>query len=1156
VKKKIFFILLFLFARFAGAQNDITFTRYAQEEGMPAVTIRQIFEDGRGFLWIMTEQGVHRYDGYSFKTFRHDPQDPYSIAGNKPYVFLCDSARNPVFLFTNGISVYEGSSQQFRNYPARELRKPNGMPLEISVTKNDYARNRCWIIAEGTLFELNPMSGQVLAHKIPGLGRYTVIVFISDNSLLLLGKNAQRPLVFNAAAKSFQGYASAGLDSAMTESQAPLAGTVESGVLDNRPGEKRVVFAGDRFYFFDKNDPEHPQSYKPRLSNAEFGFQRLYLLGDEVWISTDHAKVISINPVTGKESLYDLNVYGDPNAGNKPVYGICADDEGEVWACSDGLGLIRIDPASGKITRYGEIQGNPNSVWSSSCNSVLNHSSGVLWVSFLSNGLIKVEKQKQIISTYLPLNPDVIQSLSGKRLSADVRAVLALDSSHVLVGALSNLSVIDTRTGLSDFARNKNNTEVIARLRRTGLYTAFVRDRHGNIIIGTWEKEFVIYNPANDFFREYSDATGFPVGQAGSQVRALLIDSRNRLWIATESSVAVMDADSFLRAEPGSFVFRKYPVAPGKPDGITGLPAFCLYEDREKNVWVGTAQGLNKITPEGAIRQYVNDVENLNSISENDVRCISEDAEGNLWIGTNGGGINRFNPSTGAFTAITMRDGLPDEAIYTLLFSSEKNIWLSSNRGLAEYNPVTGTVKKFTPYDGLQNYEYNTNAAGKMPDGRLIFGGTSGVNIFDPAALRAKSFVPEIALSSFKIFNREVSLPPAGIKVPHNQNNLSFDFAALSFYRSGENQYAFRMENFDPGWIYCGNQHTAVYNNLPPGSYVFHVKGSSSAGAWNEKGISYPITILPPWWQTWWARGAGFALLVLGIFFFIQVRTRSLRIQRAELEQKVDERTAALKSSQQQLIQQEKLASLGQLTAGVAHELKNPLNFVTNFAELSVGLVDEMKRAPTAEDRAEILDDLEINLSKINEHGKRADGIVQSMLQHARTGPGTREMRLTNLNALCDECFDLAYESAKARSQNFRCVIEKQLDDAIPKVNIMPQEISRVIISLLNNSFYAVREKSLAAHNSEAGYTPKVSLVTQLIQDKVAIAVTDNGNGIPDNILEKIFQPFFTTKPTGQGTGLGLSISYDIVKAHGGEVKVQSGAQTGTTFTVLLPLES
>lgn len=1152
--KKYFSILTFFFViHVCHAQHDVTFTRYSQEEGMPAVTIRQIFEDGQGFLWIMTEQGVHRYDGYSFKTFRHDPADPFSIAANKPYAFLCDSSRNPILLFNNAISVYDAGTQHFRNYVSGQLTRPNNMPLEISATRNDYARNCCWFVSVGSLIQFYPSGGQVFYYPTGTQEKYSSIIFISDNSILLAGATCSRALEFNVVSKTFRDYQDNELIRSIESNHTLMDVSGGSIFLDNMPGSPRMVFAGERFYFFDKNNPEHPSTYKPRLTNSEYDYKRMFVLGNEIWISTDHGKVISINASTGKETVYDVNVNNIRNVNDKPVYSICADDEGEIWATSDGLGLIRINPVTGKIIQYSEIQGNPNSVWSSSCSSIFKHRSGVLWVSFLSNGLIKVEKQKKIIPTYLPLNPAAIQNLSGKRLSADVRAVLPLDSTHLLVGALSNLCVIDTKTGTADFARNKKGKEIVKELADPGLYTSFAKDRHGNIIVGTWRRKYFIYNPDNDFFREYSDQTGFSLAPLGNQTRALLLDSQNRLWITTEAAVAVIDEDLFLNATPDNINFKTYPIGPGKTGGITGLPAFCLFEDSRKNIWIGTAQGLNRISPEGTVEQFVNNIEDLKTLSENDVRSIREDDEGHIWIGTNGGGINRYDPATREFTAFTMRNGLPDESIYTFLFSAEKNIWLSSNRGLAEFNPKTGTVKKFTPYDGLQNYEYNTNAAGIMPDGRLVFGGTSGVNVFDPSSLHSNSSVPEIALNAFKIFNKEIALPQEGITVKHDENNLAFEFAALSFYRSAENQYAYKMENFDPDWIYCGNAHTASYNNLPPGSYVFTVKGSNSGGAWNTKGVSFPITILPPWWQTWWARVIAVIFLSFCIYFFIQLRTKSLRDQRRDLEEKVEERTAELKSSQQQLIQQEKLASLGQITAGIAHELKNPLNFVTNFADLSVGLIDEMKHVQSEEDRNEILGDLEVNLSKINEHGKRADGIVQSMLQHTRSGSAATELRPTNINSLADECFDLAFESVKARSQNFRCQVDKQLDPSLPKISVMPQEISRALISILNNAFYAAREKSVALRTSDQEFVPKVSLVTRLLPGTVSISISDNGSGIPDSVREKIFQPFFTTKPTGQGTGLGLSICYDIIKAHNGEIKVDTSPSSGTTFTILLP---
>ncbi len=281
-----------------------------------------------------------------------------------------------------------------------------------------------------------------------------------------------------------------------------------------------------------------------------------------------------------------------------------------------------------------------------------------------------------------------------------------------------------------------------------------------------------------------------------------------------------------------------------------------------------------------------------------------------------------------------------------------------------------------------------------------------------------------------------------------------------------------------------------------------------------------------------------------------------------ELEQKrkaIEETNTALqksleelKAAQAQLIQAEKMASLGELTAGIAHEIQNPLNFVNNFSEVSKELLDEMKteldNGNTGEAK-EIADDVIQNLEKILHHGKRADGIVKGMLQHSRSSSGVKE--LTDINALADEYLRLAYHGLKAKDKSFNAAMKTDYDESIGLIKIMPQDIGRVILNLITNAFYAVTERKKLPSE---GYEPVVSVTTQKLHDKIEVHVKDNGTGIPQKVLDKIFQPFFTTKPTGEGTGLGLSLSYDIVKAHGGELRVETSEDEGTTFIISIPV--
>ncbi len=285
-----------------------------------------------------------------------------------------------------------------------------------------------------------------------------------------------------------------------------------------------------------------------------------------------------------------------------------------------------------------------------------------------------------------------------------------------------------------------------------------------------------------------------------------------------------------------------------------------------------------------------------------------------------------------------------------------------------------------------------------------------------------------------------------------------------------------------------------------------------------------------------------------------------------ELEQKraaIEETNAALqksleelKAAQAQLIQSEKMASLGELTAGIAHEIQNPLNFVNNFSEVSKELLDEMKTEldlGNTADAKEIAADVIQNLEKINHHGKRADAIVKGMLQHSRSSSAVKEP--TDINALVDEYTRLCYHGLRAKDKSFNAIIKTEFDPSLQPINIIPQDIGRVVLNLLTNAFYVVDEKKNASTGSAGHpYDPTVSISTKKLGDKIEIKVSDNGNGIPQKVLDKIFQPFFTTKPTGQGTGLGLSLSYDIVKAHGGELKVETKEGEGSTFIIHLPI--
>jgi signal transduction histidine kinase len=404
---------------------------------------------------------------------------------------------------------------------------------------------------------------------------------------------------------------------------------------------------------------------------------------------------------------------------------------------------------------------------------------------------------------------------------------------------------------------------------------------------------------------------------------------------------------------------------------------------------------------------------------------------------------------------------------------------------------------------------------------------------------------------------------------------LSFDFVGLNYQSPEKNRYAYKLEGVDTDWVDSGTRRYANYTELSPGTYVFRVKASNDDGLWNTQGASITITIASPWWSTWWARLA-YVLIGLGaVWAFIQYRSRALQQEKRVLEQKVTERTkqvqlqkeeievqrdnlkstlTELKAIQNQLIQKEKMASLGELTAGIAHEIQNPLNFVNNFSEVSAELLEELEEEQQKPERdpdweATLLTDLRANMHKIAQHGQRAAAIVRGMLEHSRTSTG--EVQPTNLNGLVEEYIGLAYRAQQAKDNSFTCAINKHFDSTIGDVALQPQEIGRALLNLFTNAFYAVSERQKQA---DADYQPTVSVATTRTAAGVEIRISDNGTGIPETIRQKIFQPFFTTKPTGEGTGLGLSLTYDIItKGHGGTLSLTSQEGQASEFTISLP---
>lgn len=378
------------------------------------------------------------------------------------------------------------------------------------------------------------------------------------------------------------------------------------------------------------------------------------------------------------------------------------------------------------------------------------------------------------------------------------------------------------------------------------------------------------------------------------------------------------------------------------------------------------------------------------------------------------------------------------------------------------------------------------------------------------------------------------SLPKQPVVLSYDQNYLLFQFANTQ--DSSRKSFVYLLRGLDYEWSTCANCTEAQYAHLDGGDYTFLVKDNAP----NAVPAEFSFTIEGNIWHEWWFVPMLFlyflAIVGIGVYFFVLFQFRQ-------------------KLKAQRQIHKEKMAAMAELTSGIAHEIQNPLNFVTNFSQLSIELAQELKEeidAPNADLELvrDLTEDLIQNQQKINQHGQRASGIVKGMLEHSRSTAGER--RLTDINTLVDENLRRSFQNLQMKNKIVQVEYLTDFDKNLPNIYIVPQEIDRVLANLVSNAFYAVQQKSVL--DSEH-YQPTVWVRTQKVGNEVRISVRDNGTGMSEATKAKIFQPFFTTKPTGEGTGLGLSLAYDIVtKGHGGMLEVESVEGEGTTFTVKLPI--
>ncbi|MBW8331785.1 MAG: hypothetical protein K0M40_07185 [Prolixibacteraceae bacterium] len=1086
-------------------------TQYTEQDGLPGIQVNSLLHDKFGYMWVGTINGLARYDGYEFKRFYNNPNDSTSINGLIVWS-IYEDREGRIWTGTSpeNLNVYNPATKTFRHYPFKHLVDHlNNFEIGI-VSMCEDQKDRIYL---GVWSQYNAIK--------PGLLYYDktedqVKKFITPDSLEI--QNTIRVIADkrgNIWILSINGFFKISADRKLSRI---------------RSIEKE--FAGGNDYVTDL-----------KIGND-----------GHIWASTWQSRLYKIDPKNEKFISYSSLTSGSRNTNELHYSAIALDKNDNIWIGTN-KGLQYFDRKKEKFEVF-KVEPNKQ-LEQTTINALKFDSFGTLWIATYTNGLFKYE-ERALLKSYSSSATDKNTITPGW-----ANTIYESKDNHIWIGTsgqgyASGINELDPFTGtIRSWPYSKTNFSALDYV--SGLMEFSPGEFYVSSVLGLYQ-----FSPGTNVMKKTS-LIGVPDSVFIYQFHK---DKRDNLWLCTIGGLFKKGKDDK--------AFRRYDLSKVTDGNASSNEITHCFESEKHGLWLLTNNGLflyNFATDK--IERHGFDKTTGDIFITQDINSLYEDAKGIVWVGTWQGGLSRYDVETRKIKTFTRNDGMPSMSVQGILGDEENdNLWLSTFEGLSRFNKRTGQFNNFSIADGIQSQLFADGAYLKTSRGQFIFGGSNGITIFNANDVNTNSTPPKVFLTDLKLYNKSVVpgeksilknaiYETQEIELAHNQNNISIEFAAIHYSNPSKNKSAFKLENYDEEWREAGTQRTASYPMLPPGEYIFRVKAANNNGVWNEEGATLRIIINPPWWNTLWAYGMYFILFALIVFAanrylrnrVIQKERERSRTRELEQAREIQKAYTELKATQAQLIQSEKMASLGELTAGIAHEIQNPLNFVNNFSDVNSELIQEMKEEidkGNLEEVKVIANDIAENEQKINHHGKRADAIVKGMLQHSRISSGQKEP--TDINALADEYLRLAYHGLRAKDKAFNATLKTDFDESIGNINIIPQDIGRVILNLINNALYAIAPPPSTGRikNHSHASNPTVWVSTKKSGDEVHISVRDNGTGIPVKVLDKIFQPFFTTKPPGEGTGLGLSMSYDIVKAHGGELKVKTKEGEGTEFIILL----
>ncbi|MCP3960134.1 MAG: hypothetical protein GY719_20000 [bacterium] len=1131
----------------AAGEGSLRFDRLSVEHGLSHSSVWIIHQDSRGFLWLGTQEGLNRYDGYGFEVYRHDPENPDSLSESE-VVAIHEDSRENLWIGTRGggLDRFVRAEERFEHF-RHDPENPRSLNHDVVEQVLEDHTGELWLgtgdglsrldRASGTFTRYQDDSGEgeqaegtgLSGRNVTGLsGRNVWVLYEDRDGTLWIGTDRG----LNRYDRSTDGFTRFRHDPA---DPASLSSDSVGAIVEDSEGALWVG-TGVGLDRLDRRSGTFTHYRHDSEDAASLGPGSVLALhegrGGELWIGT-HPGGLSRLAQGDRDAgrfLRDRHDPADPaSLSSDSIYSIIEDATGIQWLGTRD-GASRYDRLAERFVTTRARPGRGPALSSDRVRAILEDRSGTLWLGTHDGGLERLERVAPPVDEPGPTAPK-----SGSMRWGNVTHYRAGE------GGLRH----DTVTALSE-------------------------DRSGALWIGTWGGLSRL-DAARRRLVHYRHDPADPRSLPHDVVLCLREDSAGRLWVGTSQGLGHLEAAADL-SNPDAARFVRY-VGSGDAS-VPGPEIFrAITEDRSGAMWFGTlAAGLYRLGEDGRFVRFRHDSTDPASLGSDKIAALYEDRSGVLWVGTHGAGLHRLDrvepassPARARFTRFRQQEGLVNDTVLGILEDEEGNLWLGTNRGLSRFDPRAETLWSFDLEHDLDGNVFFGGSCFRSASGEMFFGGTRGFTAFVPGHVALDPHPPPVVITDLRLFNEPAALARRDPQSPlsrsvgeteelvlsHRHNVFSFDFAALHFASPRENRYAYRLEAFDRDWVEtAATRRSAHYSNLAPGRYRFRVKASNGDGVWNEEGASIAVVVLPPPWKTWWAYSLYLlaAMTVAGGYLrshrqeivrerSIAARERTINHELREIAELKDmllaDRALELEERERLIAELEaKNAELERFTYTVSHDLRSPLVTIKGF----LGLLQRDAAAVTTDQVAKMR--LEHDIDRIGTAADRMERLLGELLELSRIGRIVNPPEEVSLAELAREATELL---AGPIAQSGATI---EIADSLPVVSGDRIRLLEVMQNLIENGVKYMGDQPY----------PRIEVGIRGDGLEQCCTVRDNGIGIDSRYLEKIFGLFERLEADTEGTGVGLALVKRIIEVHGGRIWAESeGEEHGSTFCFVLP---